>query len=281
MGRLEERSGFSVMKKLYTAGRQLNFLIADDNDVNLLVAQKTIEKFKGICRCVTDGYQVLDAIEKDSFDIILLDIQMANLDGIATMELIRKSGNKIPIIVISAFASASEEKVFIQNGASAYLAKPYYPEDLLKAIDSIVPLDDDYQSNASSNSSNILNSKPNKENTLSLKFINFKDLKTRLAPTAKSIAQLIDIYGRRATTLDNAIEESIKTNDVAKLRETVHSIKGLTGMISANETWELSRSIEKLAADGDMASATEKLPLLRQQMTEINNDLKEIQKFLS
>ena len=114
-----------------------------------------------------------------------------------------------------------------------------------------------------------------------MKFINFKDLKTRLAPTAKSIAQLIDIYGRRATTLDNAIEESIKTNDVAKLRETVHSIKGLTGMISANETWELSRSIEKLAADGDMASATEKLPLLRQQMTEINNDLKEIQKFLS
>ena len=282
----------------YSNGKPLHFLIADDNDVNLFLAQSVITRFRGTSHCVKDGLEVLEELKNNTFDVILLDIQMPKMDGMRVLKELKKMpGNisSIPVIAISAFASAEERDKAIKAGAKTYLSKPYFPKDLLDAVGSIFKLD--RQVPASVKAEEISKamkdtvavdktarknfSEPEKLLTSRLRRIDYVDFKLRISPKAESMKQLIDIYNRRYSSLDIEIDNSINDNDTAKLREVAHSIKGLVGMMSAKYSWEIARIIEKCAADGKMDEAMTHISELREHLAEIGDDLLLIQKFLN
>lgn len=276
----------------YYKGRPLNLLVADDNDVNIFLIESIINRFKGTCHSVRDGVEVLECLKDNDYDCILLDIQMPKLDGMQTLEEIRKMADeksKIPIIAISAFASEKEKDKILKSGAQKYLAKPFYPKDLFNAISSIFQLDKELPEkinnnkldNIESNSHIKENEINSDENTLNnLKRIDYKDFKIRISPNSKTIVKLDEIYNRRYMSLDIEIDNSINNNDSAKLREVVHSIKGLVGMMSAKKSWEIARDIEKKAGDGDFDAAVSRIGELRMHLAEIADDLKIIKEFL-
>lgn len=282
----------------YSAGKPLHFLIADDNDVNLFLAQSIITRLRGTSQCVKDGLEVLEALKSNTFDAILLDIQMPKMDGMKVLEELKKMPenlSSIPVIAISAFASAEEREKALRAGARTYLSKPYFPKDLLDAIGSIFKLDKEVP--ASVKAAEISKameaavavdksvkknfSEPEKLLTSRLRRIDYVDFKVRISPKAESMKQLIDIYNRRYTSLDIEIDNSINDNDAGKLREVAHSIKGLVGMMSAKYSWEIARTIEKCAAENKMDEAMSHISELRQHLAEIGDDLLQIQKFLN
>lgn len=282
----------------YTNGKPIKFLVADDNDVNLFLAESLIKRFKGLCDCVKDGVETLEALKNSVYDVVLLDIQMPRMDGMKVLEEKRKMQKAIadiPVIAISAFASPEEEDRAIKEGARTYLAKPYFPKDLVDTVGRIFPLDkslsasvkadevtqkiesclpkaDAVDKNSLTSSEQILQSH--------LKRVDYADFKKRIAPKPESIKQLIDIYSRRFATLDIEVDNCINDNDSAKLREVAHSIKGLVGMMSAKYSWEIARNIEKCAADGKMENAVSHISELRLHLAEIGDDLVQIEKFL-
>ena len=282
----------------YSNEKPLHFLIADDNDVNLFLAQSVITRFRGTSHCVKDGLEVLDELKNNTYDAILLDIQMPKMDGMKVLEELKKmpeSISSIPVIAISAFASAEERDKAIKAGAKTYLSKPYFPKDLLDAVGSLFKLDKHVP--ASVKAAEISKamedtvavdktarknfSEPEKLLTSRLRRIDYVDFKLRISPKAESMKQLIDIYNRRYSSLDIEIDNSINDNDTAKLREVAHSIKGLVGMMSAKYSWEIARIIEKCAADGKMDEAMTHISELREHLAEIGDDLLLIQKFLN
>ena len=285
-------------KYLYSYGKPVSFLIADDNDVNLFLAESIVTRFNGKCYCVKNGLEVLEILKNHRFDIILLDIQMPKLDGMKVLEEKRKMSKEvadIPVIAISAFASMEEKEKALKLGATSYLSKPYFPYDLIKTVDSIIPLDkslpatagSDLKENAitacvSSDEEKASDSQDSPEQQLQnmLKRINYADFKNRIAPKPGSMKQLIDIYNRRYAALDIGIDDSINENDSARLREVAHSIKGLVGMMSANNAWEIAKNIEKLASEGKMDEAIARIGELRLNLAEIADDLVVIEKFL-
>ena len=115
----------------------LRVLIAEDNNTNAKLAIQVLKKYNYyVCR-VKDGSEVLDILEKDTFDIILMDVQMAQLDGIETSKIIRLSGKKycnIPIIALTAHSFKGERNICVESGMNSYLGKPYKPEELLSSI---------------------------------------------------------------------------------------------------------------------------------------------------
>ena len=286
-------------KYFYCNGKPLNLLVADDNDVNLFFVESVIKRFKGKCHSVRDGVEVLNAIKEQNFDGILLDIQMPKKDGMKTLKEIRQMDgdiSTIPVIAVSAFASEEEKNKILSAGAQKYLSKPFFPNDLYDAISSVFKLDKDIPVKEENNEENADNSnekieettvkvsgKKNTREELSskLKRIDYNDFELRISPNSKSILKLEEIYNRRYAALDIEVDNCINDNDCHKLRETAHSIKGLVGMMSSNESWELAKNIEQKAAEGNMEEAISKIGELRIHLTEISDDLKIIKDYLS
>jgi CheY-like chemotaxis protein/two-component sensor histidine kinase len=103
-------------------------LLAEDNLVNQKIAQKMLEKQGCVVKAVDNGKDVLNLLESEKFDVILMDVHMPMLDGLATSKLIReneeKTGHHIPIIALTARAMAEDRQRCMDAGMDGYVSKP-------------------------------------------------------------------------------------------------------------------------------------------------------------
>jgi PAS domain S-box-containing protein len=112
----------------------LNILVAEDNLVNQRLATRMLEKRGHRVTVVGNGQEAIDAIEKGSYDLVLMDVQMPVLDGIAATIAIRereaKTGAHQPIVALTAHAVKGDQERCLAAGMDSYLAKPIRPEEL-------------------------------------------------------------------------------------------------------------------------------------------------------
>jgi signal transduction histidine kinase/ActR/RegA family two-component response regulator len=120
-----------------SAGAGLHVLIADDNSTNRLVAQTLCEMFGCTCESVEDGAQAVAAVRRGGFDLVLMDIRMPNLDGVAATRQIRAlagAAADIPILALTANADPWDAASYIAQGMTAVVEKPIKAERLFGAI---------------------------------------------------------------------------------------------------------------------------------------------------
>jgi two-component system, sensor histidine kinase and response regulator len=117
---------------------ELRILLAEDNSVNQKVARRMLEKEHHSVTVVGDGLEALDALERQPFDLILMDIQMPEMDGfqaaIAIREKERTSGGHIPIIALTAHAMAGDRDRCLTAGMDGYVSKPIRIAELIGEI---------------------------------------------------------------------------------------------------------------------------------------------------
>jgi CheY-like chemotaxis protein len=112
----------------------INFLLAEDNEINALIATKFLTSWGATVIQVANGYEALEKMETEDFDMILLDMFMPELDGYATATKIRalsdaKKAN-IPIIAITASALDEVFDIIYKCGINDYITKPFSPVEL-------------------------------------------------------------------------------------------------------------------------------------------------------
>ncbi len=121
------------------AGAKLRILLAEDNRVNQAVTSLLLERHGHAVRVVSNGHEVLAALDQSNFDLVLMDVQMPEMDGIEATAAIRvrekASGSHIPIIAITAYALKGDEERCLKAGMDGYVAKPISAEDLFRAVD--------------------------------------------------------------------------------------------------------------------------------------------------
>jgi len=121
--------------------RHLRVLLAEDNAVNALLASVLLKKAGHHVTHVVTGRKALDALAVNEFDLILMDVQMPDMDGMEAAGLIRRaevvSGRHIAIVAFTAHAMAEDRKRFLVAGADGYLTKPFTPEQLNDVIESL------------------------------------------------------------------------------------------------------------------------------------------------
>ena len=124
-----------------SAGRQLSglsILLAEDNAVNRQLALRLLQKQGHQVTCAADGAEVLVLLESSVFDLVLMDVEMPNLNGIQASEAIRErekeTGAHIPIIAMTAHVMKGDEQRCLAAGMDAYLSKPIRPSDLANTI---------------------------------------------------------------------------------------------------------------------------------------------------
>ena len=116
----------------------VRILIVDDNAVNGLLTQKILERQEITTKVVHSGFSALDIIDKQSFDLILMDMFMPKLNGIETIQKIRESNNHIPIILLTAMEISEAYAKVVNTEISGVISKPFEPELLYDKIDQIL-----------------------------------------------------------------------------------------------------------------------------------------------
>ncbi|WP_405369334.1 response regulator [Nonlabens sp. Asnod2-A12] len=109
-------------------------LIVDDNKINQLVTQKVLEQHDMMHRTASNGKEAVDMVEKESFDFILMDINMPVMNGIEATRRIREFDVETPIIALTATNFVDPEKEVYRHGVNSIIVKPYDTEHLLQAL---------------------------------------------------------------------------------------------------------------------------------------------------
>jgi signal transduction histidine kinase/CheY-like chemotaxis protein len=127
---------------VFDRGVTLKILLAEDNDLNQILATEILEMNGYEVAVADDGERALELLEEDFFDLVLMDVHMPVLDGYATTRAIRKSeaatGAHIPIIAMTANAMNGDEQKCYEAGMDGYISKPIRPAGLIDAIKNTV-----------------------------------------------------------------------------------------------------------------------------------------------
>jgi signal transduction histidine kinase/ActR/RegA family two-component response regulator len=122
-----------------TPATGVKILVAEDNLVNQFLMQRLLQRRGHSVHVVSNGQEVLDALENEPFDLVLMDVNMPKLDGLQTAAAIRRreteSGGAVAIIALTANAQEGMREECLRVGMNGYLSKPLDPVELYKVIE--------------------------------------------------------------------------------------------------------------------------------------------------
>jgi CheY-like chemotaxis protein/nitrogen-specific signal transduction histidine kinase len=135
----QERASLITQHSLVENRRRLRILVAEDNAVNQLLAVRLLEKRGHTVSLAATGNEAVTAVKQQQFDIILMDVQMPEMDGLTATKTIRESEHETqkhtPIIAMTAHAMVGDKERCLAAGMDGYVSKPLQPAELFAAIE--------------------------------------------------------------------------------------------------------------------------------------------------
>ena len=219
----------------------LRILLAEDNPVNQKLAVRVLEKRSCVVTAVGNGKIALEALEKDSFDLVFMDVQMPEMDGLEATAKIREieviTGEHIPIIAMTAHAMKGDEERCLAFGMDDYIPKPFKASKVFETISKWVKGQEGKEAKGSGEAlSRQQQSEP---------VINFEDALERAADDNELLKELVKLFIESSAEQMDEIRNAIEQNDPQELERAAHSLKGAAKNISANSISELAFRLEE------------------------------------
>ena len=122
---------------------RLRVLLAEDNAVNRMVAVRLLEKRGHTVVAVENGREALHALDREPFDVVMMDVQMPEMDGLEATAAVRARegvrGGHVPIVALTAHAMKGDRERCLEAGMDAYVSKPVNAEELFATLARLVP----------------------------------------------------------------------------------------------------------------------------------------------
>jgi CheY-like chemotaxis protein len=138
----EKKAPLVTRHSLQEARSRSRVLLVEDNMVNQTLAVRLLEKRGYIVSAAGDGRQAVTTLEKEEFDVVLMDVQMPEMDGFEATAAIREreqsTGRHIPIIAMTAHALKGDEDRCLAAGMDAYISKPIRTNELFATIEKVL-----------------------------------------------------------------------------------------------------------------------------------------------
>jgi signal transduction histidine kinase/ActR/RegA family two-component response regulator len=120
----------------------LHVLVAEDNSVNQRVVTRFLEKKGNRVTIANNGREAVQAFENHSFDLVLMDVQMPEMDGLEATTILRAreqaNGGHLPVLALTAYAMKGDQDRCMRAGMDGYVSKPVRPEELFAAIEQVL-----------------------------------------------------------------------------------------------------------------------------------------------
>jgi signal transduction histidine kinase/DNA-binding response OmpR family regulator len=132
-------ASLATHRALRDGKRKLNILLAEDNVINRTIAVRLLEKHLHRVTVTTNGSEALAALDRENFDVVLMDVQMPEMDGFEATSAIRareqSTGMHVPIIALTAHAMRGDQERCLAAGMDGYIAKPIKSQELLGLLE--------------------------------------------------------------------------------------------------------------------------------------------------
>lgn len=139
---LQNKSSMVTRYTLLEQTKSLAFLVVEDNSVNQRLVTRLLEKRSHKVVLAANGREALEVLANKTFDIVLMDGEMPEMDGFEATRLIREkeqmSGSHLPIIALTAHAMHGDKDRFMAAGMDGYVSKPIKPEEFFSVIDDVL-----------------------------------------------------------------------------------------------------------------------------------------------
>ncbi len=113
-------------------------LLVEDNEINIMVARQILERAKLKVDVARNGQEAVDQVQQNTFDLVLMDIQMPVMDGYQASRAIRGFNEKLPILALSASAYIEVKDQIFESGMNGFIFKPFESIDLLQQVEKAV-----------------------------------------------------------------------------------------------------------------------------------------------
>jgi CheY-like chemotaxis protein len=226
----------------------LHVLIAEDNEMNRVIMQKHFNDWKIKYKVAANGKEVIELAKQNTFDLILMDIQMPLVDGYDATKIIRSSlppaKAAVPIIAVTAHASDTERIKCLEAGMNDYLSKPFRSEDLLKKICGLFDRPMDF----SETRKETLSAGKSKETYPANRFrvIDLDYLRRVAADEPQFMQEMISIFLQRTPEALRTIRNSISARDMQTVWQTAHRMKPTFSYMGMKNTSVLAADLETL-----------------------------------
>jgi signal transduction histidine kinase/NO-binding membrane sensor protein with MHYT domain/CheY-like chemotaxis protein len=231
----------------------LRILLAEDNKINQKFAIALLENAGHSIDVVENGLQAVDAVQRNSYDVVLMDIQMPELDGIgATREIRALTGEKssVPIIALTANAMVGDEKAYLDAGMNAYVSKPIRVTELLTKLADVTST---CQTLAVRNGTAAPEQAPTANSlTLSDECLDSEKLEAlKSVLPAKSVCELLRLFILDTDMQIAFIQENFAAIDLSAIARNAHNIVSTAGNLGAVKVSVLARELTDACRAGD------------------------------
>ncbi len=243
----------------------LRILLAEDNVTNLKLALLILERLGYRADAVSNGLEVLETLRRQLYDVVLMDIQMPEMDGLETTERIRKEfGAEVQpyIIAMTANAMMSDRAQCLAAGMDDYISKPIDIKELTSSLSkgSERTSGDLVHTSTKPVTLFVCNDKEQSaerpETPQVLDLVALKRLKATLGSRATTmLPALIDSYFEQAVKLQTSARQALEQGQLEDLRRAAHTLKSNSASFGAIALFELCRTLENRAKAGNLEEA--------------------------
>jgi signal transduction histidine kinase/CheY-like chemotaxis protein len=245
----------------------LRILLAEDNAINQKLVQRLLEKQGHEVVVVGDGSAALNMLREETFDLVLLDLQMPAMNGIEVARTLRSwpetSGAYVPIVAITAHASHADRERCLQAGMDGYVSKPIQIADLFETIARVTPSHTQHAA----------------QPTSSVRWADVLDyggLLTRVNGDIALLQELVTLFLEDYAQRLACIEDAVTRADWQELGRVLHALKGTVGNFAAHAVLEVILRFEAALVTGKLrtiagvhTALVEELERLKKALTEL------------
>jgi PAS domain S-box-containing protein len=275
-------------------GRQLRILLAEDNPINRQLAIALLEEAGHSVTAVSDGAQALAALDRVSFELILMDVQMPELGGLATTAVIRAreqaSGAHTPIIAMTARAMHGDRERCLAAGMDGYISKPLDIDIFVQTVATLAPT-------AVASPTAILPAPPAKagemlprrgardwrggEHQQPPQVLDQTRLHAQTLGKPDLLARVIGLFLSDYPSQLCEIRAAATDGDVWRLEAAAHTLRGALCSLGADAAQAATLTIESLARQGDLAGVTGACAELERELNRLRIALEEAKRCAS
>lgn len=229
--------------------KRLHILLAEDNRVNQIVATRMLEKMGHSVVVAENGRFVLELLARQSFDLVLMDVQMPEMDGLTTARKIRESERRthlhLPIIAMTAHAMKGDRERCLEAGMDGYLTKPINSQQLKETIASNLPV----QANPGANAA--------QEQTAVAPVVAWDRSQTleSLGGDETLFQDVMGIFLRDVPGQMARLYQAITQGNARAVEEIAHTLKGEVGYLGIATLSQQIRALEQLGEKSELQSA--------------------------
>ena len=240
-----------LLSNSYSALKGRRVLLVEDNEINQQVAKELLEKIGLIVELAWNGKEAIELASKKTFDIILMDIQMPEMDGYKATEIIRKKEeNRVPILAMTANAMEGDVKVSLDYGMDDHISKPIEPDELYKKL--LKWINTDTSAKDIHKSNNYTEQKKEHQNFIpDIPGIDSKTSLKRIGGNKELYIELLVLFKDQYRNMIEDIGKALNEGKKYEAEMLSHSLKGAAGSIGADFVMGKSSELEQALKSGE------------------------------